>query len=142
MEHVAPRRATGRVTWVGFHSFCCIRDLRKSRAYTCRCLSHCQHLIGKGLGDGSDIKALMAQAPTGQPDFDFWDFVNCSICHLPFGPENGGPPQVPFWLTDCGHIICNSHLSQPTGRASLPALFRPFARQMLIRVAHTVVLEL
>ena len=43
-------------------------------------------------------------------EFDFWDFVECSKCHLPFITDSG--PAIPFWLTDCGHIICNSHLSQ------------------------------
>ncbi|KAF9564388.1 hypothetical protein CPC08DRAFT_631306 [Agrocybe pediades] len=44
------------------------------------------------------------------PDFDFWEFVCCSRCRMPFGLENGSA-TVPFWLTECGHIICNNHLS-------------------------------
>ncbi|KAF8559798.1 hypothetical protein OG21DRAFT_1493077 [Imleria badia] len=46
-----------------------------------------------------------------QPDFDFWDFVGCAVCHLPFSPADRGPPPVPFWITECGHVLCNSHLN-------------------------------
>ncbi|KAG1756606.1 uncharacterized protein EDB91DRAFT_1093561 [Suillus paluster] len=46
-----------------------------------------------------------------EPEFDFWDFVDCSICHLPFiSNDRGGPPPVPFWITECGHVLCNNHL--------------------------------
>ncbi len=45
-------------------------------------------------------------------DFDFWEFVYCAQCHLPFTSEAGGQPQVPFWITECGHVICNNHLSK------------------------------
>ncbi|KAF8586514.1 hypothetical protein K439DRAFT_1340736 [Ramaria rubella] len=46
-------------------------------------------------------------------DFDYWEFVHCAICSLPFiadPPAPPGPPSVPFWLTECGHTLCNSHL--------------------------------
>jgi hypothetical protein len=46
-----------------------------------------------------------------EAEFDFWDFVNCSICHLPFTSSDRGPP-VPFWITECGHVLCNNHLSK------------------------------
>ncbi|KAL4067882.1 hypothetical protein J3A83DRAFT_3766179 [Scleroderma citrinum] len=46
-----------------------------------------------------------------EPDLDFWDFVSCAICHLLFVPNDKGPPAVPFWLTECGHIVCNNHLN-------------------------------
>src|SRR6266702_4553670 len=45
-------------------------------------------------------------------DLDFWEFVTCSKCHLPFSSGPSAPPQVPFWLTECGHVICNIHLSK------------------------------
>ncbi|KAG8217737.1 hypothetical protein J3R82DRAFT_5896 [Butyriboletus roseoflavus] len=45
------------------------------------------------------------------PDFDFWDFVCCAVCHIPFSPPDRGPPLVPFWITECGHVLCNSHLN-------------------------------
>lgn len=51
------------------------------------------------------------QAPE-EREFDFWEFVSCARCHLPFMPEPGGPPAVPFWITECGHVICNGHLSE------------------------------
>ncbi|OSD01548.1 hypothetical protein PYCCODRAFT_1369105 [Trametes coccinea BRFM310] len=44
-------------------------------------------------------------------DFDFWEFVTCSICHQEFIKENGALSSMPFWLTECGHVICNAHLS-------------------------------
>ncbi|KAN0077069.1 hypothetical protein V8E55_010924 [Tylopilus felleus] len=48
---------------------------------------------------------------TQDPDLDFWDFVTCACCHLPFSPPDRGPPPVPFWITECGHVLCNSHLN-------------------------------
>ncbi|KAH0827155.1 hypothetical protein J3R83DRAFT_4846 [Lanmaoa asiatica] len=45
------------------------------------------------------------------PEFNFWDFVSCAVCHLPFSPADRGPPPVPFWITECGHVLCNSHLN-------------------------------
>ncbi|KAI5121652.1 hypothetical protein M0805_002728 [Coniferiporia weirii] len=44
-------------------------------------------------------------------DFDFWEFVTCAKCHLNFSSDGVSTPTVPFWLTECGHIICNSHLN-------------------------------
>ncbi|KAF9265461.1 hypothetical protein L218DRAFT_997428 [Marasmius fiardii PR-910] len=48
---------------------------------------------------------------TPQTEFDFWEFVTCSKCQLSFlsGPDTVG--NVPFWLTECGHIMCNNHIS-------------------------------
>ncbi|THU87248.1 hypothetical protein K435DRAFT_348012 [Dendrothele bispora CBS 962.96] len=44
---------------------------------------------------------------TSQPDFDFWEFVTCEKCQLPFASGT----TVPFWLTECGHTVCNNHLN-------------------------------
>ncbi|KAI0647020.1 hypothetical protein C8Q79DRAFT_600047 [Trametes meyenii] len=44
-------------------------------------------------------------------DFDFWEFVCCGLCHLDFVKESGTLSSVPFWLTNCGHVVCNSHLN-------------------------------
>ncbi|KAG2158297.1 uncharacterized protein EDB93DRAFT_1120735 [Suillus bovinus] len=44
-----------------------------------------------------------------ETEFDFWDFVNCSVCQLLFTSSDCGPP-VPFWITECGHVLCNNHL--------------------------------
>ncbi|KAF8265955.1 hypothetical protein EI94DRAFT_1734329 [Lactarius quietus] len=44
-------------------------------------------------------------------DLDIWEFVSCSKCHLPFSSGPSAVPQVPFWLTECGHVICNIHLN-------------------------------
>jgi hypothetical protein len=43
--------------------------------------------------------------------FEFWEFVNCGRCHRPYEESQGQPPSLPFWLTECGHIVCNNHLS-------------------------------
>ncbi|KAI6118813.1 hypothetical protein EV401DRAFT_1540397 [Pisolithus croceorrhizus] len=48
---------------------------------------------------------------SSEQDLDFWDFVSCVICHFPFATSQKGPPAVPFWLTECGHVVCNNHLS-------------------------------
>ncbi|KAI0362059.1 hypothetical protein OH77DRAFT_1416257 [Trametes cingulata] len=52
----------------------------------------------------------MSNVSGASADFDFWEFVNCSICHLEFVKESGALSSLPFWLTECGHVICNSHL--------------------------------
>ncbi|OAX38637.1 hypothetical protein K503DRAFT_740842 [Rhizopogon vinicolor AM-OR11-026] len=52
-----------------------------------------------------------ASAQAGQEtEFEFWDFVNCSLCHLSFTSSDRGPPPIPFWITECGHVLCNNHL--------------------------------
>ncbi|RPD66102.1 hypothetical protein L227DRAFT_648884, partial [Lentinus tigrinus ALCF2SS1-6] len=48
---------------------------------------------------------------SASPELDFWEFVNCGICHLEFVKENGSLSSVPFWLTECGHVVCNSHIN-------------------------------
>ncbi|KAI0256950.1 hypothetical protein BJV78DRAFT_1117120 [Lactifluus subvellereus] len=48
---------------------------------------------------------------SSRTDLDIWEFVSCSKCHLPFSLGPSAPPQVPFWLTECGHVICNLHLN-------------------------------
>ncbi|KAF8877636.1 hypothetical protein BD779DRAFT_1557131 [Infundibulicybe gibba] len=42
------------------------------------------------------------------PGFDFWEFVHCGRCRLPFSSDSG--PTIPFWLAQCGHIVCNTHI--------------------------------
>lgn len=49
-----------------------------------------------------------SNAPELSPEFDFWEFVACAKCYLPFISHSG--PSVPFWLTECGHVVCNNHL--------------------------------
>ncbi|KAJ7097811.1 hypothetical protein B0H15DRAFT_822811 [Mycena belliarum] len=51
----------------------------------------------------------MSAGPVPAQEIDFWEFVSCSRCQLPFTSDSGA--TVPFWLTECGHVICNSHLS-------------------------------
>ncbi|KAI0340076.1 hypothetical protein BDW22DRAFT_1399021 [Trametopsis cervina] len=48
---------------------------------------------------------------TTREDFDFWEFVSCGRCHLPFSADSRGVPSVPFWVTECGHVLCNTHLN-------------------------------
>ncbi|KAF9818931.1 hypothetical protein IEO21_02469 [Rhodonia placenta] len=52
----------------------------------------------------------MSNTSATSQELDFWEFVNCSRCHLPFATDSGTPP-VPFWLTECGHVLCNNHLN-------------------------------
>ncbi|EJD02446.1 uncharacterized protein FOMMEDRAFT_168904 [Fomitiporia mediterranea MF3/22] len=53
----------------------------------------------------------MDQTQTAQEDFDIWEFVTCSKCQLPFSQDGVSGPSVPFWITECGHVLCNSHLN-------------------------------
>jgi hypothetical protein len=55
----------------------------------------------------------------GDSVYDFWEAVTCAKCHLRFVPDGGGPPLAPFWITECGHILCNNHLSGYTDRLIL-----------------------
>lgn len=56
------------------------------------------------------LEMSKTEAPLPE-EFDFWEFVCCGLCHLPFSTDLGGPPPAPFWITECGHVVCNSHLS-------------------------------
>ncbi|KAI0798027.1 hypothetical protein C8Q75DRAFT_740350 [Abortiporus biennis] len=49
--------------------------------------------------------------PSQAREFDFWDYVSCIRCHLPYVSDNSGQPQIPFWITECGHVVCNGHLN-------------------------------
>src|ERR1700761_1751450 len=53
----------------------------------------------------------MSHTSSSPNDLGIWEFVTCSKCYLPFSSGPSGLPQVPFWLTECGHVICNAHLS-------------------------------
>ena len=53
--------------------------------------------------------STMTNISSDQSDFDFWEFVSCAKCQLSFSLDAG--VAVPFWLTQCGHVICNNHLS-------------------------------
>ncbi|KAG8966250.1 hypothetical protein FRC03_012261 [Tulasnella sp. 419] len=69
-------------------------------------------------GSSSSLRTPTAQpfhdqqlsASVPQP-FDFWDFVYCSQCMLPYLSEGQSQPTVPFWATECGHVLCNRHLN-------------------------------
>ncbi|KAJ6623522.1 hypothetical protein B0H10DRAFT_2010231 [Mycena sp. CBHHK59/15] len=52
----------------------------------------------------------MSNISAAQSEFDFWEFVSCSRCQLPFASDSG-VATVPFWLTECGHVVCNTHLN-------------------------------
>ncbi|KAF9246294.1 hypothetical protein BU15DRAFT_58379 [Melanogaster broomeanus] len=60
-------------------------------------------MSGPGINEQTSIKH--------DPEFDFWDFVGCAVCHLPFSSGDRGSPLVPFWITECGHVLCNTHLN-------------------------------
>ena len=55
--------------------------------------------------------SMASSSIAGDTVYDFWEAVTCAKCHLRFVPDSGGPPLVPFWITECGHILCNSHIS-------------------------------
>ncbi|KAJ3905027.1 hypothetical protein F5879DRAFT_900110 [Lentinula edodes] len=52
----------------------------------------------------------MSAEPISASNFNFWEFVCCAKCQLPFNSSANGS-TVPFWLTECGHVICNNHLN-------------------------------
>ncbi|GAW01189.1 hypothetical protein LENED_002770 [Lentinula edodes] len=52
----------------------------------------------------------MSAEPISASNFNFWEFVCCAKCQLPFNSGANGS-TVPFWLTECGHVICNNHLN-------------------------------
>lgn len=68
-------------------------------------------IIGIKMNNAEASSSAQAPPPPQQREFDIWEFVNCSKCHLQFSPDGVSGPSVPFWLTECGHIICNTHLS-------------------------------
>ncbi|KAI0029382.1 hypothetical protein K488DRAFT_56498 [Vararia minispora EC-137] len=71
-------------------------------------------------------------AASAMTEQDIWEFVSCSCCHLPFSPDGRAPP-VPFWLTECGHILCNNHLTPDqacTACGSKPVQMVPLQREL------------
>lgn len=68
-------------------------------------------IIGFKMNNAEASSSAQVPPPPQQREFDIWEFVNCSKCHLQFSPDGVSGPSVPFWLTECGHIICNTHLS-------------------------------
>src|ERR1700761_4743482 len=56
--------------------------------------------------------------PGEDEDLSYWHLVHCGVCCYPFlNPSDPNlPPRIPFWLTECGHVICNNHLSNETFR--------------------------
>ena len=55
--------------------------------------------------------SVMSHLSALKPEYNFWDYANCTRCHLSYTSDVSGP-QVPFWLTECSHVLCNNHLSQ------------------------------
>ncbi|KAG8738436.1 hypothetical protein FRC12_016759, partial [Ceratobasidium sp. 428] len=49
---------------------------------------------------------------TGSIEPNIWNYVHCSVCMVLFLPPNrpNPVPDMPFWVTDCGHVICNNDL--------------------------------
>ena len=78
-------------------------------------LAPCNSLIEQIYSLSAPAKVMgtnQESQPQIQREFDFWDYVACSRCHLSFNQDGGGHPPVPFWVTECGHVICNNHLSK------------------------------
>ena len=59
----------------------------------------------------SQQQQFQPQPQPAEQDFDVWEFVSCAKCQLAFSPDGISGPSVPFWITECGHVICNNHLS-------------------------------
>lgn len=57
------------------------------------------------------LSIMASSSIAGDSVYDFWEAVTCAKCHLRFVPDDGGPPLAPFWITECGHVLCNNHLS-------------------------------
>ena len=71
-------------------------------------------------------------------ELDFWEFVGCGVCHNGFVKETGALSSVPFWLTDCGHVVCNNHLSEYWTIARLHQVFQWTPRIPLTSVTPNV----
>ncbi|KAI0064564.1 hypothetical protein BV25DRAFT_1800391 [Artomyces pyxidatus] len=77
----------------------------------------------------------MSQRSPSPVNDEIWEFVTCARCHMPFSPDPSGsaPPPVPFWLTECGHVVCNNHLNADQSCAQCNAQqiqMVPLQRQM------------
>ena len=66
--------------------------------------------------------SVVPGSTTEGQDSDFWEFVACGRCHLPFTPEPGAQPTIPFWITECGHVVCNNHLSRIYASLRVPII--------------------
>lgn len=51
-------------------------------------------------------------SPSTSSDSGIWEYVHCSVCMVLFLPPDrpDRAPDIPFWLTECGHVVCNNHL--------------------------------
>ncbi|KAI0831273.1 hypothetical protein BC628DRAFT_1353020 [Trametes gibbosa] len=75
----------------------------------------------------------MSNVSNASADFDFWEFVNCGVCHLEFVKESGALSSLPFWLSECGHVICNAHLNadQSCAACGTPGVqFMPLQKEL------------
>ncbi|KAL5529719.1 hypothetical protein ACEPAG_5704 [Sanghuangporus baumii] len=51
------------------------------------------------------------EEPLQHQDFSIWEFVTCAKCNHAFSVDGTSGPSVPFWITECGHVLCNAHLN-------------------------------
>ena len=68
----------------------------------------------------SHPRILMSNVSTNSDADAYWELVHCQICfHHFINPENPkAPPPIPFWVTNCGHVLCNNHLSKLSSELS------------------------
>ncbi|KAL5532642.1 hypothetical protein ACEPAF_4416 [Sanghuangporus sanghuang] len=51
------------------------------------------------------------EEPLQHQDFSIWEFVTCAKCNHAFSVDGTSGPSIPFWITECGHVLCNAHLN-------------------------------
>ena len=56
-----------------------------------------------------------------------------------FSADGTSAPSVPFWLTECGHVLCNSHLSDITIASAIRSCYLILGTQSQTKVARNVV---
>ncbi|KAH9854200.1 hypothetical protein C2E23DRAFT_727141 [Lenzites betulinus] len=81
----------------------------------------------------------MSSLSSATAEIDFWEFVNCGVCHLEFIKESGTLSSMPFWLSECGHVICNAHLNadQSCAACGTPGVqFMPLQKELEAPMAN------
>lgn len=56
---------------------------------------------------------LMSALSSTSQTSSYWELVHCHVCYLAYTSIDNPSalPSIPFWITECGHVLCNNHLS-------------------------------